>query len=321
MDEAYSSYQKKAYNRALTLITQHYGVGMTVVDFGPAPAGLFRIQVIEKGESQTQDIYLLSDLEHLIEGPLLSPNHTQTNTQVAVSDEGLPVQPNLVKHQLISQFKQLLGNHTSDSSSLTKKKSQPLLGNTAASILRNTHSDPLPASSNSVLFKNQSHSLPEHFEKIKQLNVLSFGNGKKELYAFVDLNCPACRQAHKTLEKLDLSEVTIHFIPVAILGEDSEMKASLTLAPIDNQDRLDAFHYLMQNRRASELVDIEVDQVFIDQGWQRYKSNTLAFLDLPRPVTPTFAVMSESGPIIQAAVNKRQLQRLVDLAVPNSRSE
>lgn len=320
--DIYSAHERKAYKKALGLVALYYGIDHQLTTFNPIPGGGFELEITDSHSDQTRSLFLLADLEHLIEGKLLSPldlnaQHHQIKPLKKLAEHNLQV------NQQLSEFKQQLSpNYASKlASELLTDTSQavqstPLTGKTAAHYLKapfTAQSEPAPSD-----FLRYGSGLSEHYATLSSLNHFSWGNGNKDLYVFVDLNCPACRQAHRAIEKnIDKEQVTIHYIPVGILGQDSEAKASLVLAPNENDARNEAFHYLFQKAKASELVDISVDQSLINQGWQRYKENTLAFLNLPRPVTPTFAVMSEQGPVIRAAVSTAQIQSMIDLAVAN----
>lgn len=336
--DIYSAHERKAYKKALGLVALYYGIDHQLTAFHSLPGGGFELQVTQPQTNETRTLFLLADLEHVIEGVLLSPLDVNAENQVITPLKKLAAHNQQIKQQL-SDFKQQITStmspplpvtysadtgakqtdpdKTNTEKSNTEQSSAPLVGNTAATYLKSPFNvESTPARSP---FLHDANELNEHYSRLKNLNHFSWGTGNKVLFVFVDLNCPACRQAHSAIEKnINQDEVTIYYIPVGILGQDSEVKASLVLAPNENDDRIEAFDYLFQKAKASELVDISVDRALVDQGWQRYKENTLAFLNLPRPVTPTFAVMSEQGPVIRPAVNASQIQSMIDMAITNN---
>lgn len=318
--DIYSAHQRKAYKQALGLVALYYGIDHQIVRFNPIPGGVFELEVINTSTQQPRSLFLLADLEHLIEGRLLSSLSDDQHQQTIAPLKRLAAH-NQQLNQQISQFKQnvksisdLPVSSEGEDQASESVKAKPLVGRTAASYLKTPFEFNGKSGSPSVFATNEG--LKDSYAALTQLHHLSWGHGEKTLYAFVDLNCPACRQAHAAIEaNISPDDVTIHYIPVGILGQDSEAKASLVLAPNDNLERNEAFNYLFQTAKVGDLVDITIDRGVMDQGWQRYKDNTLAFLNLPRPVTPTFAVLSEQGPIIRPAVSVKQIQTMIDLAV------
>jgi protein-disulfide isomerase len=315
----YSAYERKAHKQAKGLVALYYGLDNQIVTFDPAPGGAFHILIKDNSTEQTKSLYLLSDLEHLIEGKLLSPLETNASQVADINPLKRIAQANKQLKQQIADFEAQARQFNSASpatASKTDSPASPLVGNTAATLLGSGFKPTIKHTDTEPYVTHSAVGLDDHFKKLTELNALTWGTGNKVLYAFVDLNCPACRQAHRQIaQSFSEDELTIHYIPVGILGQDSEIKAVLSLAPTDNSQRLEAFDYLITTNKAPDLQQVEVDELLIDQGWQKYKENTLAFLDLPRPVTPTFAVMGSDGPIIRAAVNTRQISALLDVAI------
>lgn len=66
---------------------------------------------------------------------------------------------------------------------------------------------------------------------------VTVGNGEKNIYAFVDLNCPYCRRLHKEIDeriaKGELPNITMHYVLVGVMGGDTKEKASAILGQPD----------------------------------------------------------------------------------------
>ena len=69
------------------------------------------------------------------------------------------------------------------------------------------------------------------------------GDGRRKVAVMSDPNCRYCRRFEENLAKLD--DITVHILPYAILGPDSERQAKSVWC---SQDRAKAWHDLMFRR-------------------------------------------------------------------------
>lgn len=113
--------------------------------------------------------------------------------------------------------------------------------------------------------------------QLTELNAVKMGTGSKNIYAFVDMNCGVCHRLHKTVEHYfssgKFTDVTIHYIPIGILGGDSDKKAQTILGQKTNEDALALFADGMSRKPLSN------HDASMQSGVQKTQENEGVFRD------------------------------------------
>ena len=81
-----------------------------------------------------------------------------------------------------------------------------------------------------------------------------YGDGEQVIYAVVDANCGYCKRFHQAvtaqIESGKLQNVTVKYIPMGLLSEDSSTKAKAILS-LPESERFDAWHAAVNRRPIS----------------------------------------------------------------------
>lgn len=120
-------------------------------------------------------------------------------------------------------------------------------------------------------------TLPESYtSQLPNTQTITLGSGDRNLYAFVDVNCPYCHRLHKEIKqriaKGELKNTTIHYVLVGIMG--SETKASTLLAQADAEQQYQLFDEAMQTRF------VPVDEKAALEGTSSLTVNQAAFRNI-----------------------------------------
>ena len=297
-ESIYEAMKKKAYNKALGLTRIYFGSDAELIEFSPSVSGSYRLIVSKNG--QENEMYLLSDLQNIIEGRLHSP--LIRNVESAHGIKFLEGQAR--KNTRIDSVEGLFYE-------TANQVTPPITGKTAASLLEGEFQDysnqnaitemlhvPTPDRSTNELSQSM-------YDKITSLQNASSGSATKEIYLFVDLNCPACMKVEpRLIPYVKKGMVNINYIPVGFLPDryqrnnpditDSEAKAMYALIPAQNEDRLAVLHSLLSPRPVDELIDTEAPQELRNIGYNHLKNNNFVFFSLPQSVTP-LAVYLQNG--------------------------
>lgn len=275
-EEVYSHYLDKAKKQAAKLTALYYGAEDRLVGFEHGPAGTFVVSLQNVNSLETRTLYLLSDLEHLIEGRLLSGLIRNKASAHGIKSLESLAEQNARLDKTIATFK----------NNITGGVNQQ----TAASLLDGGFVDQAQAQNTLTTADNIISSFDNDtalYDSLNELHYVQQGTGENILYVFVDHNCPACIKMHEHLENIDLPQnVSVRYIPVAIVNEDSEAKAVYTLVPSKNAARLTTMQYLMRSTPLNQLTNEIPEKEQLDKAFLKYRENTLTFFKMPMPGTP-----------------------------------
>lgn len=119
------------------------------------------------------------------------------------------------------------------------------------------------------------------------------GNGEKDIYAFVDLNCPYCRRLHKEIDeriaKGELTNITMHYVLVGVMGGDTKAKAAAILGQPDSS----AMFALLEQGMDRVSVTATPEQVAI--GKARLAQNEAAYRNFKMSRGVPFVVGEANG--------------------------
>lgn len=276
----YQQYFELAQKRAAGLVAMYYGAQKVVIKFDNGPAGTFRVATRDTGTGDEKVFYMLSDMQHLLEGQLLSQLFREPASAKGIASLERIIEGNIQRDQLIAGVK--------------AQVTQPVRGGTAASILKTPNTKLAKSAPQSVepltpLLTPKSTNA-ELYESLGKLHFAELGDGQNIVYMFIDHNCPACINMHQEIKKMDIPKsVTVRYIPVGFLGEDSEMKASYALSINNEKLRHQAIATMLTKQPLNDLVIADAEPEKVQEGWKRFRDNTLAFFQMPTPSTPFVA--------------------------------
>ncbi|MFY0667818.1 MAG: hypothetical protein JXQ95_07285 [Alteromonas stellipolaris] len=320
-ESVYQALQDSAYKKALGLTQLYFGVNATLDEFTPSVAGSFRM--IIKVNGKVEEMYLLSDLQSIINGQLYSPLIVNAD-----SAHGIKALTTYAKrNQTIDEARNTV---LASARNLQTSSPKEVLTQRTAAMDMNTGFEDMskPSTIGKTPLSNTESSgiSPQMFADIQHLKSVSYGEGSKHIYLFADLNCTACMAAEPTLQELARGgEVTLHYIPVGMLTRpedegkditDSQAKAMYTLIPNNNSGRQYLFDKLLDRRPVTDLIKEEAAQELRNRGYSAMKANTLMFFKLPLPATP-LAVFTVNGiprfkALGQAFLRKASLDSLIE---------
>lgn len=304
-ESVYAALQETAYRKALGLTRLYFGGEAKIQDFSPTVAGAYRIIVNDNGD--IREVYLMSDLQSMIEGKLYS-------TLIRTEDSAHGIKA-LTKYALKNQQVDMAGqriteavNALSDQKNITQK--------TAAGLLENGFTDHTAATTPKRYTPTDISGISNDFyQQITELQNITVGTSKKEIYLFIDLNCPACRKAEpRIMPFVERGQLVVHYIPVGFLPNhydrknkditDSEAKAMYALIPNENHDRHNLLKTLLSSEPVDNLVNAEAPQELRNRGYRYMKENTLTFFKLPIPATPMAVYLMDGIPRFKAFSEK-----------------
>jgi hypothetical protein len=314
-ESVYGALQTLAHHKALGMVRMYFGTEAKITEFSPSVAGSYRIIISDGGASR--EMYLMSDLQSLIEGKLYS-----TLVRSAASAHGIST---LEKYSQRNQAVDNAANFVKSSvEGINKDKS--ITVNTAASLLDGGFSDLRKTEQPAKYKVKDSREISaEFYQKITELQNITVGSSKKEIYLFIDLNCPACRKSEPRLKPfIERGQLTVNYIPVGFLLDsydrknkditDSEAKAMYALIPQSEDKRALLLQTLLSASHVDELIDVEAPQALRNRGYKYMKENTLSFFKLPVPATPMAVYLSNGYPRFKAlSENNTTPSKLTDL--------
>ena len=302
----YQHYFAMAKQRASGLIVIYYGAQNIIESFENGPAGTFKINTRNTATGETKELFMLSDMQHILEGTMYSQLSRDMSSANGIPALERIIQSNIDRDELVKK--------------VARQTSQPIRGGTAASLLEGFSDYTADASNvqpleNIVEVPNTSKELYESFDG---LHYASHGTGDEIVYIFVDHNCPACIQMHAALNDEDIpANVSVRYIPVGIVNKDSEAKATYVLSINDQEIRMDVSSRLLVSKPLNELVAAEADPAKIQQGWTRFRENTLAFFTLPVPATPFIAAKRADQYVLTAVADPTLLKEIISSVSQN----
>jgi protein-disulfide isomerase len=283
-ESVYAAYTDNAYKKALGLTRLYYGSDAKLTDFEQTVSGAFRMLVQDGGTSK--EVYLLSDLQNVIEGKLLSPLIKDKESAHGIK----ALETYSKRNQIVDNAGAAVRASVKTNKTITV---QPVSLTDTTDFIDHSST----ASQKKLTTTDDSGISLEFYNQITQLSNITKGTSDKELYVFIDFNCPACRLAEPRIENfIDKGEITIHYIPVGFLPDhyerkgsqmtDSEAKAMYSLIPKQNSDRVLLAKHLLTSRPVAQIITQEAPQDSRNVAYRAMKENTLAFYKLPIPATP-----------------------------------
>ncbi|MFA0809408.1 DsbA family protein [Microbulbifer epialgicus] len=320
---------KQEKMNAQSLINKYYGSHIKATEIKRGPSGTVIITAQDKLKSKTLNLVMLPDQQFLIEGTIYSPyaaseqitksqngtvrtkeilddqlrasKHEMKNTLAAVLKNGGS------KEQVIKSTEDAIKRHVENTSKAKYEYNANLLSSSPESNISNRTAQ-LPR--NNTVINNE-----ELFIEIENSSWISEGTSNKILYVFFDFRCSACAEAHTYLEEhIRKDQIQVRYIPVGVLGPDSQMLASLSLSPTSNDARLKLMKNLLNPKSLAYLknkgsTDVE------KHGQLSALKNFKLLLSTKRPVTPTFAYRTPAGSQVSILTSKEQLSNVVDTIV------
>jgi len=113
------------------------------------------------------------------------------------------------------------------------------------------------------------------------------GDGPVDIYITFDPRCPYCHQYSENLKSLH-SQVTIHWIPIAVLGPQSDTQAQYL---VDADDPLSLHHKLMAGMAPTEMPKPSSKAIETILG------NTRIAMSAGLTMTPLTVAMTKQGPV------------------------
>lgn len=145
---------------------------------------------------------------------------------------------------------------------------------------------------------------------------VAFGTGPKKLYVFFDPNCPACREASSFInKKVAGSEVEVRYLPLSILGPDSQDKAAYMLDVKDNTERMARFDAVHAPKKMAELVP-GFSYKAAPNGDKGALVNFALLKATGQVSTPRFMYLTSAGPMISVINSEQGLMEIVQSVVP-----
>ena len=305
----FENYLKQVERNAKGLATMYFGVGTHVTGFEQVPGGAFHF-LAHKETGEQYSLYLLPDMETIIQGNALSKHITSIDDAHKI--------PALEAIAIANKKKQELADET-------KKHFDKLKKGTASALLDGNFEDQTRIDKDRVYKPSSSSEFAnstkdDGFSDYKSLSGVTFGEGNKNVYVFVDLNCPACQHEFNFILKSAKSHQTkVTFIPVAFVKpKDSVDKAVALLSVIENSERQALLHRLIQNQPFSALVNDS--NTSTREGALALKANMAAFFDQPSPVTPYIVALTERGYQRIGTTNRDTIEKLFVHSIPSASS-
>lgn len=145
---------------------------------------------------------------------------------------------------------------------------------------------------------------------------VTYGEGKKLLYVFIDPNCPACREAIQFINtKVVGTGVEVRYLPLSILGPDSQDKASYILDVTDNAERQARFDALHSNHKKMGEIISGFSYKNAMKGDKAALINFALLKASGTVSTPRFMYMTQQGAMISAISNEKGLLEIINTIV------
>lgn len=302
--DTFSEYLHTAERRGKGLVTKYFGAGSYVKTFEQVPGGAFYLDAVSK-DGQSLTLYMLGDFETLIQGKLITPHIAEE-----AAAGGIPYLEQRAKRN----------KHRIETTGKIKKQVSKYSAGTAASLLNDTgfsqpqQIKPKLATPNTSSNQQDTEAL---LAKIQDLPHAALGEGEKQLFVFIDLNCPACQRELPHLKELaEKKSVSINMIPVAFVKpQDSTDKAIHLLTEKDPTKRTERLFHLAQRRPFHQLV-AQTKSVINIEAARGVQDNNQVFQSLPRSATPYFVAQTDSGLVTRALTSQAKVEQLIDAITP-----
>lgn len=263
--DSYASYKSKAEIKAKSLVRSKWADKKYLTNFKSISAGAFEFQLIDKHSNTSERMFILSDLETLIEGRIVKASYGEN----AIIDN----KP--AKQSKSAALKEAVFNNKLN--------------------LRASSANPI------ALVKEQNLKM---FERVQSLKTINIGKGSKEVYVFVDHECSACVQVHKQFKQHSDSGVVFKLIPTGMMSDESKAKTIFNYLQETDEDMLQAYEDYLGPTKLIDIVQPNIDLATLYNS-PEYKraakyliNNISAFYQLKKPATPTAVYLTEDGPIV-----------------------
>jgi len=320
--------------RARIVLGKYYGGDVEFLGYKYGPSGSIVISIKDKTSNINRDVYMLSDGLHLIDGPLYSPFMTPSqisdnHSKVAHSIAKLNKTRNIARKELTSKIKESISqpnNIKKDVSEAIKHRIKQ--ENEAKKDHNSTITETIDTTSNQVNPALKTAKLPSNNNIVNKNEVMQLardsgwvqnGNSNKVLYKYYDFRCSACLKSNNVLNKyISSGKVTVRYIPVGLLGEESLKIASLVLSQSSNSKKLSTMQKFISNDLSvKDDIGVLTKERF-SMGLSDARNNFKGLLSTGRPVTPTMVYMTEAGPMITIPNSEDTIKRIIEQIKPNS---
>jgi len=265
------------------LVKMHIDQNAKVENIFHGPAGTFVGEI--KTPNKSYQVVMLPDGKSIVVGKMLSffdmPNPEQTaNQSTAIEKLDVPAMEERVAKQTTAQ----LMNEV--------KKKQEFAG---ASLQKNSR----------VVNKDEIYAIAE------QSQYVAYGNGSKVLYIYHDANCPHCKKVYDHLvSTIDTKLYQLRFLPVGVLGPDSNNKAAYILGSNSMETRLERLKAMVPSEKFESAVPSPIESE-MKQGLKRSGIHYMSLAKTGKVGTPTFLFQTDTGPIMAQLKSRSQLDALL----------
>lgn len=327
-NELFNDYEKGVKRASNAIVYKYFGPEASILRIDQSPVGTYKIVFIDKSNIE-RTLFLLQDLKHFIEGQMYSPltadvdqaNGNEYLTEVA--------KRNAKRKDVVSGLTRAISEEKaiSETQESTNAEKQIKLEGKNTGVITNRTKPLVNTSALNFTTQNKSpfiykpKSTPnELLERVKSATTISVGSGEKDIYVFLDVECPTCAYMHPFFMAAKSSNVTIHFVPVGFMSKTSPSKAILVYSKPNNRDRLEQLKESMGNIPLADLLDpsLPPNELFESDEFksaaQIYIANLEIFRDLPVPLTPTLIFDTENGAKIMTAESNALLQLAIKQA-------
>ncbi len=315
--QLYAFTKSQNMKSAKSALVRYFGKTMVLQSLADAPSGMIEIVALEIKSGQQRKFYLLPDLRHLIAGVLYSPYMKPSDITAQHSNQTKSLAKlNQTQALATADFKQTLRNAI--------KNQQPSKANLTQATKDNLNQQSQAVRSHVKAVNDFSPTMPQTaplpsnysgvdaqaiYASLEQTEYIQSGNNSdKVLYVFFDFRCPACMQSHADLlPRIEKEEVQVRFVPVGILGEQSEAKATYVLIEDKMEARLALMKKLMGKKTIAQIITDKPDREQLNKGWQRYLANTKLLIATQKVMTPLMVYRTKTGVTIQTIPPGKQM--------------
>lgn len=111
---------------------------------------------------------------------------------------------------------------------------------------------------------------PDYTEMLKELQdaktIQGGTEGKRKMYVFLEPNCGFCKLIYKAMADYDLSNVEVHYVPVAFMAGEKSVKQAASL--LQAKDPLAALHAHEMKSPAEMVEPTEATRQALEQNTQ-----------------------------------------------------
>lgn len=307
--ETFSNYLKQAERNAKGLVTLYFGAGSYVTSFEQVAGGAFHLNAVSSKGGELS-LFLLPDMKTLIQGTLLSQNITNQKeahnitTLEAIAASNAKREKQLAETQMhFDRIRKGTASQLLDDEGF-EDHSQPTATVKAKPL------ELLSSTANKTVDADELKGFVEY----EKLNYVTYGQGESHIYAFIDLNCPACQHEFQYLVDTALDKnVQIHFAPVAFVRpRDSVDKAIFLFTEQDNKKQQALLERLIKKGRLGDLFPQTTGTANINAA-RKLQSNMSIFYEQPNPQTPYLVGETESGYIRIGTANRAKIDEVMTL--------